>query len=197
MSHDAPSRPSEKVGMDICTIRQQDYLITVDYLSGYIECDRLPSKRVSDVIYCLKLQFARHGLPMEVVTDNNPFNAMDFWRFAEKHDFQHITSSPYYPQSNGRTKAAVKTIKQLFEKATEDREDPHLALLAFCNMPTEQLGASPAQIMFGRRMRTHLLTTNQVLSSAYDTAAHDALVAAKRHQAGYYNRGACERPPIS
>ena len=197
MPHDAPSRPWEKVGVDICTIRQQDYLITVDYLSGYIECDRLPSKRVSDVIYCLKVQFARHGLPIQVCSDNNPFNAVEFRRFAEKYDFQHITSSPHYLQANGRAEAAVKTIKKLFEKATEDREDPHLALLAFRNTPTTQLGMSPAQVMFGRRTRTHLPTTNQLLSSAHDTAAHDALVAGKRRQADYYNRGARERPPVS
>ena len=197
MPHDAPSRPWEKVGVDICTIRQQDYLITVDYLSGYIECDRLPSKRVSDVIYCLKVQFARHGLPIQVCWDNNPFNAVEFRRFAEKYDFQHITSSPHYPQANGRAEAAVKTIKKLFEKATEDREDPHLSLLAFRNTPTAQLGMSPAQVMFGRRTRTHLPTTNQLLSSAHDTAAHDALVAGKRRQADYYNRGPRERSPVS
>jgi len=131
MSHGTPARPWEKVGVDICTIRQQDYLITVDYLSGYIEVDRLPSKRVSDVIYCLKVQFARHGLPLEVISDNNPFNAADFRRFAEKYDFKHTTSSPHYAQSNGRAEAAVKTVRRLFEKATEDRQDPHLALLAW------------------------------------------------------------------
>jgi transposase InsO family protein len=89
----------------------------VDYLSGYIEVDRLPSKRVSDVIYCLKVQFARHGLPLEVVSDNNPFNAAEFRHFAAAYDFKHTTSSPHYPQSNGRAEAAVKTIKSLFEKA--------------------------------------------------------------------------------
>jgi len=197
MSHEAPTRPWEKVGVNICTIPHQDYLITVDYLSGYIECDRLQSKRVSDVIYCLKVQFARHGLPLEVVTDNNPFNAIEFRHFAEKYDFQHTTSSPHYPQSNGRAEAAVKTIKKLFEKATEDREDPHLALLAFRNTPTEQLGASPAQIMFGRRTRTHLPTTDCLLRGAHDTAAHDALVTTKHRQAAYYNRGAREQHPIS
>ena len=172
-------------------------MITVDYLSGYIEVDRLPSKRVSDVIYCLKVQFTRHGLPLEVVTDNNPFNASDFRRFAEKYDFQHTTLSPHYPQANGRAEAAVKTIKKLMEKAMEDREDPHLALLAWRNTPAAQLGTSPAQIMFGRRTRTNLLSTDQLLSSAHGTAAYDALVVAKHKQASYYNRGTRERPPVS
>lgn len=197
MSHETPVRPWEKVGVDICTIRQQDYLITVDYLSGYIEVDRLPSKRIGDVIYCLKVQFARHGLPLEVVSDNSPFNAADFRRFAEKYDFKHTTSSPRYAQANGRAETAVKTIKRLFEKATEDGQDPHLALLAWRNTPAEQLGPSPAQIMFGRRTRTNLPSTNDLLSSAYDEKAHDALLAAKRRQAAYYDRGARPRQPLA
>jgi len=175
--------------MDICTIRQQDYLIIVCYLSGYIGVDRLPSKRVTDVIYCLKVQCARHGIPMEVVTYNNPFNAADFHRFAEKYEFKHIKSSTY-AQSNGRAEATVKTVKNLFEKASKDREDPHLAVLGWRNTPAEQFGKSPAQIMFSRRTRTLLPMTDQLLSSPHDTAAHDALIVAKRSQANYHNRQA-------
>ena len=49
-SHPAPSRPFEKVGVDIFTFENQDYLMTVDYLSGFFEVDRLPSKAVSKLI---------------------------------------------------------------------------------------------------------------------------------------------------
>jgi len=45
MTHPAPSRSWEKVGSDIFTFHAQDYLITVNYLSGYFEVDRLPSKK--------------------------------------------------------------------------------------------------------------------------------------------------------
>jgi len=95
----------------------------------------LPSKRISDVMYCLKVQFARRGLPLEVVSDNNPFNAVEFRKFAQKYDSKHTTSSPRYSQSNGQAEAADKVIKNLYENAIEDREDPHLALLAWRNIP--------------------------------------------------------------
>ena len=72
-SHTAPSRPWQKVGVDIFTFRDQDYLITADYLSGYFEADRLQSKRVADIVYCLKQQFARHGLPTVVFSDNSRY----------------------------------------------------------------------------------------------------------------------------
>ena len=197
MAHPPPTRPWERVGVDIFTFRRQDYLITVCYLSGYFEVDRLPSKSACDVIYCLKSHFARHGLPTEVVSDNVPFKSAEFRRFAERYDFKHVTSSPHYAQSNGRAEAAVKTCKRLMEKAADDQEDPHLALLAWRNTPSEQLGHSPAQIMFGRRTRTHLPMTTNLLASAHDATAHEALVAAKQRQAEYYNRTARERPPLS
>ena len=44
----------EKVGVDIFRFVDREYLITVDYLSGFFEVDRLPSKRVSDIVYVLK-----------------------------------------------------------------------------------------------------------------------------------------------
>jgi len=80
---------------------ERDYLLTVDYLTGFIEIDRLPSKRVTDIIFCLRQHFAWHGLPLEVISDNSPFASAEFKRFADRFDFKHITSSPRYPQSNG------------------------------------------------------------------------------------------------
>ena len=85
--------------------------------------------------------------------------------------------------------------KRLMEKAVQDKEDPFLALLAWRNTPSEQLGTSPSQIMFGRRTRTHQPTTTELLKSPNDVVAHNALVNAKAKQTAYYNRGARERPP--
>ena len=133
MSHPAPTRPWQKVGVDIFTFSQQDYLITVDYLTGYFEIDRLPSKRISDIMYCLKQQFARHGLPDELVSDNSPFQSAEFKRFAEQYEFKHTTSSLRYPQSNGRVENSVRTAKRLMTKAAADNYDPFLALLDWRN----------------------------------------------------------------
>ena len=126
LSHPTPSRPRQKVGMDIFTFRNHDYLITVDYFSAYFEVDRLPSKRIVDIVYCLKQQFARHGIPDEMFNDNSPFNAVEFKQFAEKYEFQHSTSSPRYAQSNGRAENAVKVAKALMTKAVESGNDPFL-----------------------------------------------------------------------
>jgi len=118
-SYDVPERPWEVVGSDIFTFHGQDYLITVDYLSGFFEINRLPSKKVSDVIYALKCDFARHGIPSILVSDNSPFGAQEFAVFAKQWEFKHSKISPRYSQSNGRAENAVKTAKRLMAKALE------------------------------------------------------------------------------
>jgi hypothetical protein len=144
MSYPPPARPREVLGVDIFTIADTDYLITVDYLTGWFEIDRLGSKSISNIVYCLRQHFARHGLPLEVVTDISPFASAEFHRFAKRFEFRHTTSSPRYPQSNGRVENAVKTDKRLMIKAQETNTDPFLALLEWINTPSESFGQSPS-----------------------------------------------------
>jgi hypothetical protein len=196
LPHPAPSRPWEKVGLDIFTVSNHDYLVTVCYLTGWFEIDRLPSKAITNIIYCLRQHFARHGLPLEVVSDNSPFASAEFRRFAEKFQFRHVTSSPRYPQSNGKAESAVKIAKKLMIRADETNTDPFLALLEWRNTPSEQLNRSPAQLILGRRTRTCLPICNKKLDTPTSKAASQALVKAKARQAYYYNRNAKERPPL-
>ena len=70
-------------------------------------------------MYCLKQQFARHGIPDIVFSDNSPFLSREFKIFAANYEFRHDTSSPRYPQSNGKVENAIKTAKRLMTKAIE------------------------------------------------------------------------------
>jgi transposase InsO family protein len=196
-SHTTPTRPWQKVGVDIFHFDQYDYLLTVDYLSGFFEIDRLPSKAVSDIIYRLKQHFARYGLPDTVMSDNSPFNCTEFRLFARSYEFTHVTSSPRYPQSNGKVENAIRTVKRLMLKAKEDNSDPFLALLDWRNTPSEQLDNSPAQILLGRRVRTLLPMKSTLLDTMLSQSASEALQHAKLRQARYYNRQARERPTFS
>jgi hypothetical protein len=136
-------------------------------------------------------------MSLEVVTYNSPFASAEFHRFAKRFEFRHTTSSPRYPQSNGRVENAVKTAKRLMIKAQETSTDPFLALLEWRNTPSESFGRSLAQQMFGRRCRTLLPTANTLLDTLTSSAASDPLARTKIKQAVYYNRKAKERPPLS
>ena len=193
-----PERPWSRVGVDIFEFNNHPYLCTVDYLTGFFEVDKLPSKAVTNIVYCLRQHFARHGLPLEVVSDNSPFASAEFRHFAQQYDFTHITSSPRYPASNGRVENAIKTVKRLMIKARESNSDPLLALLEWRNTPSEQLDSmSPAELLFGRRTRTLLPVADKLLDTPSSRDANIPLHKAKDRQSHNYNRTAKQRPPLS
>ena len=105
-----------------------------------------------NVIKEMKAVFARYGNPDVLITDNGPqFTSAEFAVFAKTWMFQHTTSSPYHPQSNGKAHNAVKTVKRLSTKCRESGQLEFLALLDWLNTPTEGVGTSPAQRLMGRR----------------------------------------------
>jgi len=108
----------------------------------------------------LKLFFARFGVPEVLFTDNGPqLASTEFANFAKDYGFQHLTSSPKYPQMNGEAERAVHTVKQLMSK----NKDPQKAVLAYGATPLAQ-GLSPALLLMGRQIITTLPTTTEKLA---------------------------------
>ena len=142
----------------------KNYLILVDYYSGFIELNLMHTTTSQQVITHLKSQFARHGIPDKLITDNSPqFSSDIFKQFAKDYCFQHCTASPHYPQSNGMAEKVVQTVKNLLKKAVLDKRDPYLALLEYRNTPVSDVIGSPAQRLMGRRTKTLLPTSNKLL----------------------------------
>ena len=82
--HKIPSRPWEIVGSYIFHFQCKDYLCTVDYYSNYFDVDSLKDKDATEVIQVLKRQFARHGIPNRLVSDNGPsFSSFEFQHFVK------------------------------------------------------------------------------------------------------------------
>ena len=68
--HPTPSRPWQRVGVDIFTFHKRNYQVTVDFYSGWFELDLLNDTTASTVISKLKSQMARHGIPDVLMSDN-------------------------------------------------------------------------------------------------------------------------------
>ena len=71
----------QKVGTDIFTINNRNYLITVDYFSGFWEVDFLTSTYSSTIILKLKAHFSRYGIPQELMSDNAQFESRECTQF--------------------------------------------------------------------------------------------------------------------
>ena len=194
IKHDIPDRPWEKIGCDILTLDGEDFLVTVDYFSDYFEIDKLQGKKdAAAIIRLLKKYFACHGIPNVMVTDNGPpFNSQTFTNFAAEYAFKHTTSSPTYPQSNGKAENAVKIAKRLLKKTKKAKGDIYLNLLIWRNTPSDGLNSSPAQRMFGRRTKTNMPTVTSLLKPKLIENIKVKKEESKNKQSKYYNRGAKE-----
>ena len=130
---------------------------------------------------------------------NGPqFDCSEFRKFASLWEFKHETSSPLYPQSNGKVEQAVKTAKQLMRKARHDQKDPYLAILDFRNTPTQgfNTSTSPAQRLMNRRTNTLLPTKQSLLQPNTVSQYHVHNEMLQQKQQFYYNQGTKDLQPL-
>ncbi len=120
LKHDIPDTPWTKVGTDLFTLRNKDYVIVADYTSKYFDISQLENTEASTVVMHTKRIFSKFGIPKLVFSDNGPqYTSSDYKKFAREWDFQHDTSSPEYPQSNGFIERTIQTLKKHSRKHFE------------------------------------------------------------------------------
>ena len=155
-----PKYPWQVVGTDLFELNKSNYLLVVDYFSRYPEVIQLSSTTSASVISSLKSVFSRHGIPEIVRSDNGPqYSSSEFMSFASSYGFQHLTSSPKFPQSNGQAERSVQTVKALLKKS----DDPYTSLLSYRTTPLSWCNLSPAELSMGRRLRSSVPQTDKML----------------------------------
>nr|XP_022899872.1 uncharacterized protein K02A2.6-like [Onthophagus taurus] len=82
--------------------------------------------------------------PYERITEDN-LTATSFDSLQRSTD---SNGQPVAPNTNGQAESAVKIVKKVFRL----NEDPHMALLIYRNSPLK-CGQSPAELLFGRKLR--------------------------------------------
>ena len=140
----------------------------------------------------MKKCFGRLGIPNTIVSDNGPqFTARQFQTFSQEWNFTHCTSSPYYPQANGKAESAVKIAKRILRRC----DDPELALLEYRNTPVESATTSPIQQLIGRSTRSVI---PQKMSNCTPTAREhrDNKLQHHRRVQKHYNKSAKPLPRL-
>jgi hypothetical protein len=189
--HEVPDRMWSKVGCDLFTYRLEQYLVMVDYYSGFIEVDKLPDTRADTVIEKIKANIARHGIMDILVSDGGPqFTSAEFAAFGRLYGFEHNISSPGHQQANGLAENAVKQIKNLLKKTEQENGDFYLNLLDLRNTPRDKNIGSPVQRLMSRRTKTTLPTAEKLLRPQVKETGlvKDTLQNYRARQKHYYDR---------
>ena len=173
-----PVGPMSDVGLDMFYHDKRDYLIMVCRYSGWPWVAEMKRTLAEDVIRVLQNWFLIWGRPLFIRSDGGPqFSNASFASFCSSNNITHQVSSAYNPQSNGLAEAGVKNMKLLIQRVARQGEDAAEALLAFRNTCRKD-GSSPAQLMFGRRLRGTLPTL----------ASHLRVASAETRQSSYADK---------
>ena len=155
--HDVPPRAWHTLGSDLFFWNNESYLLVSDYYSKFPLVRNLSNIQSNTVIAHMKSIFEEHGIPSKLVTGNDTqFTSSSFQEFSKQYGFEHVTTSPYYPQANGFIERNVQTVKNLLQKCKESGSDPHLAMLCLRTTPINHNLPSPAELLNSRTYQSNL-----------------------------------------
>lgn len=190
LPHEIPTLPFEKIGSDVLTYRNKDYLVTIDYYSKWIEVTELENKNSAELISKLKYLFSMHGIPRILICDNMPFGSFEFKKFADSWNFRIVTSSPRYPRSNGLSEKAVGIAKQMLKKKFEENKDINISLLEYRSTVIPTMGASPSELLMSRLLRTKLPAHHLKLKPKLQENVEDKLKSNQYQYKSYHDNRA-------
>jgi transposase InsO family protein len=138
------------------------FLLVIDSFSKWPEVYIMNNITSSSTITKLRECFARYGIPECIVSDNgSQLTSETFKIFTKMNNIKHIFTPPYHPKSNGLAENGVRNFKNGLNKIlNENTTDLETAmaryLLAYRTAPHATTKTSPAEIMFGRKLRIRL-----------------------------------------
>ena len=139
----------------------ESILVVVDYYSRYYEVDILKSTVASKVISSLEEMFARHGLPESLTSDNGPqFISAEFAEYMVQQGIRHHKVTAKWPQANGEVERQNSSLLKRLQIAHAEKKnwktELNIYLAAYRALPHPTTGVSPAELLFGRKIRTKL-----------------------------------------
>ena len=130
----------------------------------------------------------------ELASDGGPsFKFQKHNLFLKNWSIRKCMSSAFYPQSNGHAELAVKTAKHLLADNTDNysclcHDHAGWALLTHCNTPVQDLGMSPAIMLYGQIIKDHLLVLWDKYQPQKQWKEIREVMMAKRWNEQFYNK---------
>lgn len=160
---DIPPFPFAKVGLDLSgpyptTLSGNKYIISfIDIYSGWPEAFPVPDKSADNIVHLILEEiYPRFGCPLQILTDNGTENvnkAVD--ETLKELNIDHITTSYYSPQGNGKVERFHRTLHDVMaKKIVNDAQtwDIYLnqTLAAIRFHPNESSKFSPYYLLYNR-----------------------------------------------
>ena len=169
--------PAQIIGVDLIgpfvkSPQGNAYVLTIiDHCTGWAEAYPIPRKTNEEVWKKFRLEyFPRHGYVDILVSDRGiEFNARAFDDYLRSVGLRHHKTTPYHPQSNGRTERFNRTLKDMLTKLVNNKRDHWedtlgVALTAYNNATSDTTGHTPFFLHYGRHARLPLTMANNPLT---------------------------------
>ena len=136
----------------------------VDYYSRFFEMEFTKSV-TTEIVSLMSKIFLTHGLPIR--TDNGPpFISDHFKGYLEKNGIEHRRTTPVWPQAKGDIERQNRTILKRLRNAQAEGRDWRSQmddfLMMYRSTPHSTTGVSPAELLFGRKVRTKLTKLQEI-----------------------------------
>jgi len=158
-----PNGPWEDLALDFLgpLSNGKSVLVLTDYYSRWNEVKFMTVTKASDVISWLKSVFFTHGYPLSMKSDNGPqFISHEYGEFCSGYGIEQCLTTPRWPEANGQVERQNRSIMKRIQIAHNNRVDYESALMTWLftyrNTPHSITGKSPAEMLFGRVLRTNL-----------------------------------------
>jgi hypothetical protein len=191
-----PSGPWQRVHVDFLgPINNKMFLIVVDAYSKWVECFDVTSGYGSRVVIDKLCEvMARFGLFNTICSDNGTsFVSSEFKEFCSRNGIKLKTAPAYCPASNGQAESYVKIIKKAIKSIIMTNTNSryiHIKLqeflLRYRNSIHSTINRSPAEVLFGRKLRSTLDLLKPAASSPSDPALDKMVKVKQCLQREYY-----------
>ena len=181
-----PEQPWQKLATDHWgpTADGKYLLVVIDKLSRYPEVAVVNSTSADDNIEAFDNIFTRHGYCEDLISDGGPpFNGTGTHKLQQYFKWaginHHPTQSAEDPEANGLAESFMKHCRKIWHTAVVEGRNPraeinkHLLMVRSTPHPTTK--KTPAEILFGRHIKTRLPMTN--LSSIERPDIEEAIIA--------------------
>lgn len=159
-----PSAPWDYLAADLLgpLPNTQEYIfVVIDYYSRFVELEVTKSTTSEKLIQILRKIFSRHGLPHCLQTDNGScFVSEQFEHYLEENGIMHRKTTPLWPSANGQIERINSSILKRIRIAEAEKRnwktDLDTYMLMYRSSPHATTGVSPAELLYGRKIRSKI-----------------------------------------